>query len=81
MLIKSRKTKRTKEKENLDKKSSYNTKLKNENDLIAVMAASIFLNTSEYHDTEGLKITIKRIDRPYSPWSSKIYMMRKWPRN
>ncbi len=81
MLIKSKKTKRIKDKENTDKKSLHNPKLKEENDLVAVMAASIFLHTSEFHDTEGLKITIKRIDRPYSPWSSKIYMMRKWPRN
>jgi hypothetical protein len=49
-------------------------------EITAVIAAAISLFTLDVHDPEEYKMTIKRIDRPYSPWSSKLYMMRKWPR-
>jgi len=51
-----------------------------ENEIMAAIAAAITLFSQDVHDTEEYKMTIKRIDRPYSPWSSKLYMMRKWPR-
>lgn len=35
------------------------------------MALHLFLN--DIHDEESNVITIKRIERRYSPWSSKIY--------
>jgi hypothetical protein len=41
-------------------------------DVIAIaMALHLFLD--EVHDNESNVITIKRIERRYSPWSSKIY--------
>lgn len=43
-----------------------------ENAAIA-MALHLFLN--EQHDEESGVITIKRIERRYSPWSSKIYSL------
>ena len=46
----------------------------------AVIAAAINLYVQEYHDFENMALTIKRIDKYYSPWSSKIYGLRKWPR-
>ena len=46
----------------------------------AVIGAAVFLYTQELHDFENYALTIKRIDRVYSPWSSKIYGLRKWPR-
>ncbi|HRZ41210.1 MAG TPA: OadG family protein [Bacteroidales bacterium] len=41
-----------------------------ENAAIA-MAVHLFLN--EIHDDESNVITIKKVSRSYSPWSSKIY--------
>ena len=51
-----------------------------EEELAAVIAASVYLNTMSSMDSTDFKMTIMRIDRPYSPWSSKNHMMRKWPR-
>ena len=33
----------------------------------------------EMHDEESNVITIKRVRKTYSPWSSKIYGLRVWP--
>lgn len=49
-------------------------------DISAIIAATIHLYFNEVHDTEDYMLTIKRIDKLYSPWSSKIYGLRKWPR-
>ncbi len=51
-----------------------------DNEVMAAIATAISLFSQDVHDNEEYKMTIKRIDRPYSPWSSKLYMMRKWPR-
>jgi glutaconyl-CoA/methylmalonyl-CoA decarboxylase subunit delta len=41
-------------------------------DIVAIsMALHLFYD--EVHDNESNVITIKRIERRYSPWSSKIY--------
>ena len=53
---------------------------KKNDEIFAAIAASIFLYRSEVHDIEDTVLTIKRIDRSYSPWSSKIYGLRKSPR-
>ena len=39
----------------------------------AVIGLSIAMHLSDLHDNESNIITIKRIERRYSPWSSKIY--------
>ena len=39
----------------------------------AAIAMAIYLYLNEQHDEESGVITIKRIERRYSPWSSKIY--------
>lgn len=41
-------------------------------DIIAI-AMALHLFYDEVHDNESNVITIKRIERRYSPWSSKIY--------
>jgi hypothetical protein len=41
-------------------------------DMVAI-AMALHLFYDEVHDTESNVITIKRIERRYSPWSSKIY--------
>ena len=40
---------------------------------IAAIAMAIHMFYDEAHDNESNVITIKRIERRYSPWSSKIY--------
>ncbi|MDD5360988.1 MAG: hypothetical protein PHN88_02575 [Ignavibacteria bacterium] len=51
-----------------------------DDEIMVAIATAIALYTQGSYETFDSKMTIKRIDRPYSPWSSKIYMMRKWPR-
>jgi len=49
-------------------------------EIMSAIAAAIFLYRQEVHDIENTVLTIKRIDRMYSPWSSKIYGLRRSPR-
>lgn len=46
----------------------------------AAIALALHLFRSEYHDHEETVLTIKKVARTYSPWSSKIYMLRQTPR-
>jgi glutaconyl-CoA/methylmalonyl-CoA decarboxylase subunit delta len=39
----------------------------------AAIAAALYLFFSELHDEEKYVMTIKKVSRNYSPWSSKIY--------
>jgi Na+-transporting methylmalonyl-CoA/oxaloacetate decarboxylase gamma subunit len=41
----------------------------------AAIGTAIALYFAELHDDESKVITIKRVKRRYSPWSSKIYNM------
>jgi glutaconyl-CoA/methylmalonyl-CoA decarboxylase subunit delta len=43
----------------------------------AAISMALYLY-SELHDEESNVITIKRVSRSYSPWSSKIYGLRKF---
>ncbi len=42
----------------------------------AAIAAAIYLYRSEMHDYENTVLTISKVSRTYSPWSSKIYGLR-----
>jgi glutaconyl-CoA/methylmalonyl-CoA decarboxylase subunit delta len=42
----------------------------------AAIAAAIHLYRFELHDFEDTVLTIKKVSRTYSPWSSKIYGLR-----
>ena len=44
----------------------------------AAISMAIYL-FHELHDVESNVITIKKIERAYSPWSSKIYSLRRYP--
>jgi glutaconyl-CoA/methylmalonyl-CoA decarboxylase subunit delta len=44
----------------------------------AAISTALFLYFNEMHDEEQTVITIKKVSKTYSPWSSKIYNMR-WP--
>ncbi|MEI7492120.1 MAG: OadG family protein [Bacteroidota bacterium] len=48
----------------------------------AAIAAALYLFFSELHDQEKYVMTIKKVSRTYSPWSSKFYnifnVMKHW---
>lgn len=46
----------------------------------AAIALALHLYLSELHDNEQTVLTINRMSKMYSPWSSKIYGLRQWPR-
>lgn len=48
-------------------------------DVAAAIAMAIHLST-ELHDEESNILTIERKSRTYSPWSSKIYLVRGFER-
>lgn len=43
---------------------------------MAAISMALHLHLNEMHDEESNIITIKRVSRLYSPWSSKLYNMR-----
>ncbi|HOI48528.1 MAG TPA: OadG family transporter subunit [Prolixibacteraceae bacterium] len=48
-------------------------------ELNAAIAMTLYLYATELHDAENTVLTINRVSRTYSPWSSKIYGLRKFP--
>lgn len=46
----------------------------------AAIAMSLYLYKEQMHDYEDTVLTINKVSRTYSPWSSKIYGLRKYPR-
>lgn len=42
------------------------------------MALHEFMNDA--HDVEDMILTINKVKRTYSPWSSKIYTLRQTPK-
>lgn len=42
----------------------------------AAIAMAIYSYLNELHDVESGVMTIKRVSRHYSPWSSKLYSMK-----
>ncbi|MCU0378705.1 MAG: OadG family protein [Bacteroidales bacterium] len=42
----------------------------------AAIAMALYSYMSELHDVESGVITIKRVSKNYSPWSSKLYNMK-----
>ena len=46
----------------------------------AAIVMTLYLYQNELHDIENTVLTIKKVSRSYSPWSSKIYGLRKNPR-
>ncbi len=46
----------------------------------AAIAAALYFYSQELHDQESAVLTINRVSRIYSPWSSKIYGLRQNPR-
>jgi hypothetical protein len=46
----------------------------------AAIGMALYLHFSEIHDFESTVLTIKKVQKTYSPWSSKIYGLREHPR-
>lgn len=46
----------------------------------AAIALALHLYKNQLHDNENAIITIKKVGKIYSPWSSKIYGLRNNPR-
>lgn len=45
----------------------------------AAISMALLIHFREVHDFESTVITIKKVQKPYSPWSSKIYGLRQNP--
>lgn len=55
-------------------------KLKHEDisgEINAAISMALHLYFAQVHDQESAILTIERVPRPYAPWSSKIYNIRK----
>lgn len=48
-------------------------------EVTAAISTALMLHFREVHDFENTVITIKKVQKPYSPWSSKIYGLRQYP--
>ena len=48
-------------------------------ELYAAIAYALYLYQNEIHDEESAILTIDKVTRNYSPWSSKIYTIRQTP--
>ena len=46
----------------------------------AAISTALFLYYNEMHDEESDVITIRKVSKSYSPWSSKIYGLRNFNR-
>ena len=49
------------------------------NDELAVIAMALYKYSESLHDYETLSLTINKVSKSYSPWSSKIYGLRQYP--
>lgn len=49
-------------------------------EVYAAIALALHLYRNQLHDMEDTVITIKKVAKAYSPWSSKIYGLRRTPR-
>jgi len=46
----------------------------------AAISVAFYLHFQENHDVENTVLTIRKVQRAYSPWSSKIYGLREYPK-
>jgi hypothetical protein len=48
-------------------------------EIVAAISLALSLHMQDIHDYEKAVITMQKVMRPYSPWSSKIYGLRERP--
>lgn len=72
---------------NLKKKRIGSGEIKSEHhetdstgEIDAAISLALHMHFSELHDYESTVLTINKVQRTYSPWSSKIYGLRNYPR-
>ena len=52
-----------------------------EGNVTAAISLALHMYFNELHDEESNIVTIKKVKKSYSPWSSKIYSVQNnWPR-
>ncbi|MCK4630260.1 MAG: OadG family protein [Bacteroidales bacterium] len=56
--------------------SAKNQKIEITGEVNAAISMALYLYLNELHDEESNILTIKRVSKVYSPWSSKIYGVR-----
>lgn len=49
-------------------------------EIFAAIATALYEMSDDNHDIENTVLTIRKVQRRYSPWSSKIYSLRQTPR-
>ena len=49
-------------------------------EISAAISTALHLHFEEAHDFEHTVLTIERVRKPYSPWSSKLYGLRQYPK-
>jgi len=49
-------------------------------EISAAISTALFLHMREKHDLENTVLTIKKVQKVYSPWSSKLYGLREMPK-
>ena len=52
---------------------------KNTGEIYAAIAMALYELDDEVHDWEETKLTMNKVAKTYSPWSSKIYGLRETP--
>ncbi len=48
-------------------------------EIFAAIATALYEMSDDNHDIENTVLTIRKVQRSYSPWSSKIYTLRQTP--
>lgn len=48
-------------------------------EIFAAISMALYELSDDNHDIENTVLTIRKVQRSYSPWSSKIYSLRQTP--
>jgi glutaconyl-CoA/methylmalonyl-CoA decarboxylase subunit delta len=64
-----------KEKRSIEAETGKSSEVRTQ-DTEAAIALALYMYFNEMHDEESDIITVKRVSKTYSPWSSKLYSMR-----
>jgi sodium pump decarboxylase gamma subunit len=70
----------SKKKADLAQQASMKTEDETSGEINAVIALALHLYRTQLHDNEDPVITMRRVARTYSPWSSKIHGLTKSPK-
>lgn len=75
------KIKKRQKKNKNPEKSSTNDDYFIEGNVAAAISLALHMHFNDLHDEESHIVTIKKVKKTYSPWSSKIYSVQNnWPR-